>query len=544
MTRIPASGNVAWKDVWPTAAELMSGARLVIQGPLLLRNPLTPYEANQLLQRRLKNRDANFLSVMRDAVYAQATSPIRRLLELTGCQLGDIEQLVHQHGIEGTLRILYRDGVYLTLDEFRGRVPIVRGGSSFESSPELLKNPLVRQQFRRSTGGSRGTSLSAELDLALERHRQSIHLLALDARGRHARRIALWKSYDAGMSGLLIRALSAVSCDRWFCTTLPTGDRIPPRYVWSSRVLRLVGLLGGVQIPRPEPATLNDPDPIVDWMFQTLCNGETPHLDTTTSAATKVCQAALRRGVDLRGAEFMVGGEPFTATRRQALVSTGATVVSHYGATESPSMGMGCLAPQEPDEVHHPHDWSAIIQPDALGPARGLPPDALLITTLSPHARLVLVNTSLGDYAKMTQRACGCPLEALGWHTHLHTIRSFEKLTAAGATFHDADIVRVLDEVLPSRYGGGPTHYQLVESESEEGNPRVTLLVDPAVGYVDEQSVANTFLEEIGQGVSGHHLMALTWRDGDVLRVERRTPFATPAGKILHLHAARSPRTS
>jgi hypothetical protein len=57
---------------------------------------------------------------------------------------------------------------------------------------------------------------------------------------------------------------------------------------------------------------------------------------------------------------------------------------------------------------------------------------------------------ALGDQAEVAQRACGCALEQLGWTTLLRHVRSFEKLTASGMTFLDADIIRVLDEVLPA----------------------------------------------------------------------------------------------
>ncbi len=71
----------------------------------------------------------------------------------------------------------------------------------------------------------------------------------------------------------------------------------------------------------------------------------------------------------------------------------------------------------------------------------------------------------MGDQAVVSERACGCPYQQLGWTTHLHGIRSFEKLTAAGMTFLDTDVIRVLEEVLPGRFGGIPSDYQLVEEE-------------------------------------------------------------------------------
>ena len=73
----------------------------------------------------------------------------------------------------------------------------------------------------------------------------------------------------------------------------------------------------------------------------------------------------------------------------------------------------------------------------------------------------------------------------MGWTTHLREIRSHEKLTAGGMTFLDTDLIRVLEEVLPARFGGAPTDYQLVEEEAAEGQPRVRLLVHPRIGAVD-----------------------------------------------------------
>jgi hypothetical protein len=104
-------------------------------------------------------------------------------------------------------------------------------------------------------------------------------------------------------------------------------------------------------------------------------------------------------------------------------------------------------------------------------------------------------------------------------------------------TFLDTDVIRVLEEVLPGRFGGGPIHYQLVEEEDTEGRPRLRLLVDPAVGPLTPEVVAETFFSAIGAGRGAEKVMGLAWRDADLLRVERRVPLVTASGKILHLHA-------
>jgi len=105
--------------------------------------------------------------------------------------------------------------------------------------------------------------------------------------------------------------------------------------------------------------------------------------------------------------------------------------------------------------------------------------------------------------------------------------------------FLDTDVVRVIEEVLPARFGGGPADYQLVESEDGNGRPRMTLLVDPAVGPFDPKAVVDTFLTAISQGSGAERVMSVYWVQTDVLRVERRTPVTTSSGKILHLHLDR-----
>jgi hypothetical protein len=196
----------------------------------------------------------------------------------------------------------------------------------------------------------------------------------------------------------------------------------------------------------------------------------------------------------------------------------------------------GCEAPASADDVHFFDNLHVVIQPGSTGPETALPARALLMTSLRPAAPFILLNTSMGDQAQVTQRTCGCPIEGLGFRTHLHSIRSFEKLTAGGMTFFDTDVIRVLEETLPARFGGGPGDYQLVEAESEDGTTHLSLYVHPAVGAFVETEVADAFLRAIGRSNDASHVMELQWRQSGVLRVKRRPPLQTASGKVLHLH--------
>jgi hypothetical protein len=107
-------------------------------------------------------------------------------------------------------------------------------------------------------------------------------------------------------------------------------------------------------------------------------------------------------------------------------------------------------------------------------------------------------------------------------------------------TFLGADVVSVLEEELPTRFGGGPTDYQLVEEERADGEPQLRLLVHPRVGPLDEHEVAHAFLEAIGHGSGAERVMGTLWRDAGFLRVERHVPQTNYAGKVLHLAMSES----
>jgi hypothetical protein len=112
-------------------------------------------------------------------------------------------------------------------------------------------------------------------------------------------------------------------------------------------------------------------------------------------------------------------------------------------------------------------------------------------------------------------------------------------LTAGGIAFLDADVVRVLEEVLPARFGGSPNDYQLVEEEVENGRPRLRLLIHPVVGPLNPDEVAEAFLRAISPGSGIERLAGLLWQDSRFLRIDRQPPLTMASGKVLHLHARR-----
>lgn len=521
--------------------DLRTAVRLLARLPGFLRRPLGVDEARRELARRLATRGAVFLDLVRRAIYARDESPYARLLRHAGCEYGDLERLVRGDGVEGALRTLAATGVYLTADELRGRQPARRGALAIEVGPSRLRNPLVGCDLPTRSGGSRSRGTPVGWNLAFVWERAVDLRLAEAARGPARRRHAIWGvPGSAAIAHLLDICARGSTPTRWFSPVDPASRELPRRYRVAGGLVRVAGRLGGRRLPAPEHVPLLAPGPVVDWLESVFREGATPYLHARPSAVLRLCEAASRRGVDLGGTEVTVGGEPVTRARAAAMRGAGLTVLPRYAAVEVGLIGDACLAPRESDDVHVLHDLVAVVQAGGAHGVGALPPRALLVSSLRPTAPLVLLNASMGDTGVLDDTPCACPLDALGWTTHLRGILSFEKLTREGMTFHDTDVVRILDETLPALFGGGPGDYQLVEDEDRAGRARLRLLVHPQVGPVDSQAVSEAFLAILGRPEDGTGVMAQVWRQAGLPTVERQAPRATTSGKVLHLHRAPS----
>jgi hypothetical protein len=159
-------------------------------------------------------------------------------------------------------------------------------------------------------------------------------------------------------------------------------------------------------------------------------------------------------------------------------------------------------------------------------------------TSLVPSTAKLLLNFVSDDYAVIGRRVCGCPLEALGYTTHMHTIRSWEKLTSEGMTICGHDLIRLIEEVLPSRFGGTAADYQFLETE-RAGLPKVDLLVSPRLKRIDENAVLATVLGFLDHTPGAQTARGDRWRQGNTVSVVRAEPVATAASKVMALHVAR-----
>ena len=100
--------------------------------------------ARTLLKKRIAEREENFLCLAERGIFHHEPSPYRPLLEAKHIGFGDLQSWVAKDGLEGALRALQAEGVYFTVDEFKGKTPVQRNGRTFICNEAMFDNPFSR----------------------------------------------------------------------------------------------------------------------------------------------------------------------------------------------------------------------------------------------------------------------------------------------------------------------------------------------------------------------------------------------------------------
>ncbi len=505
-----------------------------------LRRRISLEEAHEHLRKRLAERETNFLRVARHGIYGNPGSPYLPLLQHAGCAYGDLERETRSRGLEGALRALHDSGVYLTFEEFKGRTPVIRGGREFPVRPEAFENPFLGTYYYAQSGGSTGTGTRVAIDLEHLADQAPMNMISYHVHGVLHTPTLIWRGTlpdCTGVNNVLRPALFDQIPVRWFA--LPTVSGMAHRPLLAriaTPYLVHLARLYGAPVPRPEPVALTDAIVVARAVAETLRTHSACLVRAHVSMALRICLAARSAGLDFTGATFMGGGEPPTPTKVREITQTGATWVPTYVFTEADHVGLGCQRPQDGNDLHFLKHSLALIQYPRPVPGSRMEVNAFSFTTLLPAARKILLNVESDDYGVVERSECGCDLERLGFTEHLRHVRSFSKLTGEGVTLVGSEMVRVLEEVLPDRFGGTSQDYQLVEEEDEQGFTRLTLLVAPQVELSDESAAVQVVLEALGRGTVAADLSQSLWRQAGTLRVARRPPIWTGRGKLLPLH--------
>jgi hypothetical protein len=504
-----------------------------------LRSQITLDQARQTIKQRFRERQNNFLTLIRKAIYENNNSPYLKLLKLAGCEYGDIEKMTMSDGIESSLERLRKAGVYVSLEEFKGKKEVVRSGKAFQFREREFDNPNILSHFETRSGATRsvGTRTIYDFD-SLSSYWATYMVPYLDAFGIFDIPYALWYAINPGFGPFLLLAFSKAGKppSKWFS---PLGKKSSMRLLRHKLLTQYIvycGRLFRAKWPKPEYVNFDDAWKVANWMADAVRERGGCCLNTYTNSAVRVCHAAKERGFDINGAKFLVGGEPVTGAKRAEIEATGATACPYYGFTEGGFVGAACSNPNEADDIHLFEDSFALILHTRQVIHAGISVDAFLFTSLLPSTAKVLLNVEIGDYGVIETRSCGCKFDELGFNKHIYHIRSFDKLTGEGVSLVGTDLVRIIEEVLPTKFGGSSIDYQILEEEDERRQTRLSIIVSPSVGTIDEDELIKTILIELQKGGTSEKNAAEMWFQAEALRVRREEPRTTVRGKLLPLH--------
>ena len=503
------------------------------------RPPL--YAAERLVGERIARRTESFLRLVERSVYGVPASPYLALLKRAGCEPGDVRALVRDKGLEGALADLRAAGVYVTYEEFKGRKPIVRSALTFEVTERDFDNPFARRDFTLTTGGSTGLANKVYQDLDHIAALATFDMVALAEHGMLDAPSVHWTHMlpGSGLRFILRRAYHGDTAQRWFT---PLGWRAAKPWLKNDFAtlymlccMRALGIR--VSFPRVvEPAKAAT---VARRMRRTLDRHGQCLLYANVSQAVRASVAAEEGGFDLRGAAVFLSSEPLTAAKAERIERAGVRIITGYGSVETGAIGLGCARRAHVDEVHLAMDAYALIDYPYSVPGIGVTVPAFNLTGLLDSAPKVMLNYQSDDYGNVATGACGCGLEAHGYTTRLSRIRSYSKLVGEGVTLIGNELLRVLEEVLPVRFGGTPLDYQMMEREDAGGMTRLVLIISPRVEIPDECEAVRVVLDALGRSSSMAASVGTVWRQAQTIRIERREPVVTARGKVLPLHIQR-----
>ena len=523
-------------------ADLKMYARFTFGLRGFLRHTISLEEAKAIVRQRIAERENNFIRLIKRGIFGFPKSPYLPLLKLAQCEMGDIENMLREKGLEGTLFALREAGVYVTYEEFKGREPMVRNGHVIPIQVHDFDNPYLSHYYQAETGGTTGAGTRIGMDLNHISSQAPFLILRDHAHGLLDIPTAIWRGIlpdESGFSSILYRHRYGNLPKKWFSPITSQNFKPALKNRFATQYIIRMGHLFGVPIPWPEPVHLDQAAVVARWAARTLESYGACLITTHVSMAVRVSLAAQKEGINLVGAIFMGGGEPPTPAKVREITRCGARYIPNYFLAEIGVVGVGCPRAVEVNDLHLFKDGLALIQYPRQVPGSEMIVNAFYFTTLLPSSPKIMLNVESDDYGIIETRPCGCTLESYGYTDHIRRVRSFRKLTGEGVTLVGSEMVHILEEILPTRFGGSPLDYQLVEEEDEQGFTRLSLLVSPKIEGINEAEVIESILGALRRSSVAGDLARSIWSQARALQIKRIVPIWTSRGKLMPLHLER-----
>ena len=505
----------------------------------VLQSDLSLESSVKIVKERLRDREKNFLEIIEKTIFAYSKSPYRVLLEQTGCGFDDVKRDVGDFGIETTLKHLFDKGVYIDVLEFKGKKDTVRGGNSYRFKEKDFSNPLLTDGMNTKSGGTRsaGSNMTVPLEYIVQHNPYGV--IATHVYEITKNPAIIWLPILPAGEGLFFNLRFTAMGNppvKWFSQVdekyinPPMMDKLKTKStIWMARFY-------GKKMSSPEYVEIRNTKKIAEWMSENINDANGYSVVTYASSALRLILEAKKENLKLGRTVFWIMGEPLTDKISEEIEDYGCKAYSLYGCNEIMIIGHGCANPDQADDMHFCSDKLAVIQAKRKVEHSGLTVDAFFFTTLLKSSPKIFLNTGVGDYGILENRSCGCGFEKLGFSQHIHTIRSFEKLTAEGATFIGSDLIPLIQRTLPEEFGGNATDYQFIEEADENGIPKFFLLVSPDLDNIDEQRAKELVFDALTSEEYSHVYSRAYWTQADTFKIKRDYPIPTRRGKIIPLH--------
>jgi hypothetical protein len=506
--------------------------------------------ARTLLAKRIAAREENFLNLVEKGIFQFPHNPYLPLFDLKRIKFNDLKSWVSREGIEPALHTLQKEGIYFTVDEFKGKVPVRRGGLEFRCSEGMFDNPFLSYVYEVRSGATRSAGTRVRIDFDYLHQRSLYDAFLLNTHGCLDAPIANWFPVFPGAPGInssLRFAHIGNPARKWFSQVAEDQLNVNWEKKWGTKVIFAMSNLYGNPLAEPEYVGLNDAHKVAEWASQMIEQFGKCVVYTFAASAVRVCIAAAEANRNIIGTKFLVTGEPLTPQKKREIEAVGASAIPVYGISEAGVVAAGCNKTNgQADHCHLYKDTTAIINHQCNVPHSDTTVNSFLFTSILYESPKLLLNVGMGDYGDLETHACDCGFGQVGFDAHLSNIRSYEKLTGEGVTFVDTDFLKIIESELPESFGGQSTDYQLVEKEDAKGFTQLQLLVSPRVGEVDEAAVLSKFMVLLKHAEASPESWSQSgtemWKQSGMVQVKRDFPIPTASGKILPFYLSRFPK--
>jgi hypothetical protein len=499
----------------------------------LAKNRVGLDEARRIVADEAAHRPGRFLAQLDALVWTHPGGPIARLAAAAGIEPGDVRALVADHGLEGALEQLRDAGVYVSYEEYHGRVDAVRGSSSFSFTPADFFNPETRADYIATTGGSStGKGTPIELSFAWQHRQGRQRPIQHEMAGVRGKPGAVWLPVfpsAAGFGAVMKNMAGGCTPERWFSQVPTDLDGITAHKQAANKFLPALAALTRTGLPSPEHVPSNSPEPVVRWLADALDREGGAILTGYASSLSAAARWAIDHGVDLTGVVANPASEPVTAGKLSLMAKSGMRTYSMYAFTPEGTVGIGCDSCS--DEEYHVWDQDLAVITRRRPRGDGTDVDAFCWTSLAMEAPRVLLNVENDDYGVVDHGvACDCDLAELGLTTRVSEIRGISKVVTAGISLDGELFDRLAEMDLPSRLGGDPGDYQFAEVD-DGGGTILVLRAHPRIDDLDEAAARTILAGALATSDNGR-LAESVWTTSG-FRIERAAPAVTVAGKTL-----------